>query len=47
MYTFMIGLTGRPLPSYADVLTAEQAWALAYYVEEVIKKGQSGVSGVL
>lgn len=40
MYTFMTGLTGTPMPSYADVLTPEEAWALAYYVEELIKKGE-------
>lgn len=42
MYTFMTGLAGTPMPSYEDALTKEQAWALAYYVEEIVKGGKGG-----
>lgn len=30
--TLLTGLTGTPMPSYADSLAEEQAWSLAYYV---------------
>ncbi len=33
--TILTGMMGTPMPSYADVLTSEQAWALAYYVERM------------
>src|SRR5947199_7425288 len=30
--TLMTGLSGTPMPSYADSLEPDQAWDLAYYV---------------
>lgn len=41
MYTFMTGLTGTPMPSYADVFTTEQAWALAHYVQYLVKRSDA------
>ena len=37
MYTFMTGFAGTPMPSYEGALTEEEAWALAYYVEQIAK----------
>ncbi len=37
MFSFMTGLAGTPMPSYDGVFTNEQAWALAYYVEGIVK----------
>jgi len=30
--TLMTGLSGTPMPSYADSLEPDQAWDLAYFV---------------
>jgi cytochrome c oxidase cbb3-type subunit 2 len=35
---FMTGLTGSPMPSFADSLTPEQAWALVAYVRTLRKE---------
>jgi len=36
----MTGLTGTPMPSYADALEPEQAWDLVYYVLSLSKDGR-------
>ena len=38
--TILTGMMGTPMPSYADALTTEQAWALAVYIEHITKKGE-------
>lgn len=38
--TLLTGMTGTPMPSYADIFTNEQAWALVYYIEGLAKKAQ-------
>ena len=40
MYTFMTGMSGSPMPSYRDSLTDDEAWALAYYVREMVERGK-------
>jgi cytochrome c oxidase cbb3-type subunit 2 len=35
--TFMTGLNGTPMPSYAETITPEQAWALVAYVRSLRK----------
>jgi cytochrome c oxidase cbb3-type subunit 2 len=35
--TFMTGLNGSPMPSYADTLSPEEAWALVGYVRTLRK----------
>lgn len=37
--TLLTGLTGTPMPSYAETLEAKQAWALGYYIEKLAGKG--------
>ena len=39
MYTFMTGMSGSPMPSYRDSLTDDEAWALAYYVRDMVEGG--------
>ena len=41
MYTFMTGFAGTPMPSYAGALSNEQAWALAYHVEQMTNAEQA------
>lgn len=41
MFTFMTGLNGTPMPSYADVLSLEENWALARYIESLVGKEHS------
>jgi DMSO reductase family type II enzyme heme b subunit len=36
--TFMTGMTGTPMPSYADSLAEDQRWALAYYVASLSRQ---------
>lgn len=38
MRTFLTGMTGTPMPSYADSITKEQAWALSSYIEDMFVK---------
>lgn len=40
LHTMLTGFTGTPMPSYEGVFTDEQAWALASYVQEIVKKGK-------
>lgn len=35
---FTTGMDGSPMPSYADSLSDEERWALAYYVQSLVKK---------
>lgn len=35
---FTTGMNGTPMPSFEDNLTQEERWALAYYVQSLVKK---------
>jgi cytochrome c oxidase cbb3-type subunit 2 len=35
--TFLTGLNGTPMPSYNGLISKEDAWKLAYYVETLVK----------
>ena len=40
--TFLTGMAGTPMPSYADAIQSEeQAWALVYYTLSLISDGQA------
>jgi len=45
--TFMTGMDGSPMVSYADKLTAEQAWDLVHYVRTLQTVRKSKESSVL
>src|SRR3972149_1806455 len=36
--TFATGMAGTPMPSYADSLSAQEMWGLAYYVQSLSKR---------
>jgi len=35
--TFLTGLNGTPMPSYTGLMSREEAWKLAYYVETLVQ----------
>ncbi len=47
--TISTGLNGTPMPSYADVLTPEERWSLAFYILSIATKerprGMMGLVG--
>jgi cytochrome c oxidase cbb3-type subunit I/II len=38
--TLVTGLSGTPMPSYADSLTGQEIWALVYYLESLVPPNQ-------
>ena len=42
-FTFMTGLSGSPMPSYGEVMSPEDVWALAHYIKSLV--GREGADG--